>query len=74
MISICSAKNFSYVKSLEADAVFDYHDADKCVREIRGFIVGHGRDGRRGDLHHMVWRWTRRWTARPRPRDIAGSM
>jgi len=35
VISTASPSNFDYVKSLGAEAVFDYHDGEKAVEEIR---------------------------------------
>jgi NADPH:quinone reductase-like Zn-dependent oxidoreductase len=40
VVTTCSPKNFELVKSLGADAVFDYNDADRCVAEIRDVTQG----------------------------------
>ncbi|KAL1862211.1 hypothetical protein Plec18170_001036 [Paecilomyces lecythidis] len=37
VVTTCSPDNFAYIKSLGADAVFDYHDTENCVTGIRAF-------------------------------------
>lgn len=50
VITTCSPKNFDLVKSLGANAVFDYHDSEKCASEIRSFVEQSGL----GDLELVV--------------------
>ncbi|KAJ8128523.1 hypothetical protein O1611_g5111 [Lasiodiplodia mahajangana] len=40
VVTTSSPQNLDYIKSLGADAVFDYSDVDKCVLEIRNFTQG----------------------------------